>query len=231
MYFKNYAPKNLNDVIYPNEAVRLRMQAYADGSLNGNLLLHGPNGTGKTTLANLLPSLISGSGAFIESRTADELIQTKNLTDYVRNAINMSGIWDGGQYYWILNEFDCVAGKTEKLWNVMDQFGDMLRVIITTNEPMNVHKSIRSRCMEVHMPAVTPAAMFARADLLLKQEGLSLHDDQLMHYLKSKEHYCDIRKYGQVLDELLFLHKSGQPMPPWKAPVQAPAIAPKLRVL
>jgi DNA polymerase III delta prime subunit len=200
MYFKNYAPKNLNDVIYPNEAVRLRMQAYADGSLNGNLLLHGPNGT-------------------------------KNLTDYVRNAINMSGIWDGGQYYWILNEFDCVAGKTEKLWNVMDQFGDMLRVIITTNEPMNVHKSIRSRCMEVHMPAITHLAMFARADLLLKQEGLSLQHDQLMHYLKSKEHFCDIRKYGQVLDELLFLHKSGEPMPPWKAPVQAPAIAPKLRVL
>ena len=60
-----YAPKNLGDVIYPNTAVRTRIQAYMSGQLEGNILLWGPNGTGKTTVANMLPSYISGANAYI----------------------------------------------------------------------------------------------------------------------------------------------------------------------
>jgi hypothetical protein len=35
--------------------------------------------------------------------------------------------------------------------------------------------------------------------------------------LKTKQHTGDLRKYFEVLDELLFLHSTGQPMPPWQA--------------
>ena len=55
-----YAPKNLNEVIYPNVAVQRRIQGYATGQLEGHIILHGPNGTGKTTLANLLVRAIGG---------------------------------------------------------------------------------------------------------------------------------------------------------------------------
>ena len=49
-----YAPSNLNEVIYPSKAVELRVHAYATKQMEGHVMLYGPNGTGKTTLAQLL---------------------------------------------------------------------------------------------------------------------------------------------------------------------------------
>jgi len=49
-----YAPKNLGDVLYPNPAVKTRIQGYMSGDLEGNILLWGPNGTGKTTVAAVM---------------------------------------------------------------------------------------------------------------------------------------------------------------------------------
>ena len=215
MTTQKYTPKQLTDVIFPNSGVEARVNAYANGRLGGNILLYGPNGTGKTSLANLLPNLISGNGAYIETKSADELMQVKGLEGYVRNAIAMSSIFGSDQYYWLFNEFDTASGNLAKLWNVMDKFTDYMRLIITTNDPMNVHKSIRSRCLEIHMPAITPAAMLPRADLILKGEGLVLPYAQLLYYLKSREVYSDIRKYNQLLDDLILLHEAGKPMPAW----------------
>jgi len=215
MKTQKYTPKQLTDIIFPNSGVETRINAYANGQLEGNILLYGPNGTGKTTLANLLPSLISGSYAYIETKSADELMQVKNLEGYVRNVINATWISGSANYYWVFNEFDTAYGNQAKLWNVMDKFTDYMRLIITTNDPMNVHKSIRSRCLEIHMPAITPAAMLPRADSILKGEGLVLPYAQLLHYLKSREVYSDIRKYKQLLDELILLHEIGEPMPTW----------------
>ena len=66
-----YAPQNLNEVIYPNDATALRMKGYAAGKLEGNILLHGTNGTGKTSIAKLLPYAIAGADAMIEDKEHD----------------------------------------------------------------------------------------------------------------------------------------------------------------
>jgi replication-associated recombination protein RarA len=49
-----YAPKKLDDLIYPNIGVERRIKGYASKQLEGHIILYGPNGTGKSTLAQLL---------------------------------------------------------------------------------------------------------------------------------------------------------------------------------
>jgi DNA polymerase III gamma/tau subunit len=71
MTTQKYTPKQLTDVIFQNAGVEARVNAYANGRLGGNILLYGPNGTGKTSLANLLPNLISGNGAYIVKWTPE----------------------------------------------------------------------------------------------------------------------------------------------------------------
>mgnify|MGYP003333897646 CR=1 FL=1 len=53
-----YAPQNLDEVLYPSVAVERRIKAYANKELEGHILLHGPNGTSKTTVANFVVSSI-----------------------------------------------------------------------------------------------------------------------------------------------------------------------------
>lgn len=210
---EKYAPKNLNEVLYPSAAVERRIKAYASKDLEGHILLWGPNGTSKTTIANLLPYAIDGQYAVIEDKHFEDVLGQKNLKDYLRNACVTGRFAEGTpKFYMVFHEFDNNSSKLDKLWTAMDDLGDMLMVIITTNEPMKIPPSIRSRCDSINLPAVAAKAFLPRAQQILQAEGLILPDYQVEYHLTQWEHFSDLRKYLRCLDELLFLNKNGLPI-------------------
>lgn len=217
-----YAPQNLGDVIYPDAASKIRIQALGSGQLQGNVMLWGPNGTGKTSIARLLIEAIGGVDASVDDVDYDELLAKPDLKQYLQNSCVMSSLYGQSKFFILLNEFDNARVNPYKLWTAMDKCGDELMVIITTNEPMKVHKSVRSRCMEIPMPALSANIVLPRAQHILATEGLVLPDAQVRAYLSNKQYAGDLRKYFTLLDELLFLHNTGQPMPPWNS--QAPVL-------
>jgi replication-associated recombination protein RarA len=208
-----YSPKNLGEVVYPSEAVRKRIQAYMSGQLEGNLLLWGPNGTGKTTVAELLPQYISGPDALVESEDFDEILSKKDLSGFIANACSIVGFSGQAKYFMVFHEFDNAKVNCNKLWTAMDKYSDRLMVIITTNNPMNVPKSVRSRCDEIAFPALTARQVLPRAQKILAAEGVSLPDNQVLHYLMQIEHLGDLRKYLAKLDDIIYLVGSGDTLP------------------
>ena len=216
-----YAPQNLSEVIYPDAATEIRIQALGSGHLDGHVMLWGPNGTGKTSIARLLIDAIGGAGATVDDVDYDELLSKPDLKQYLQNSCAMSNLYGQGKFFILLNEFDTARVNPHKLWTAMDKCGDELMVIITTNEPMKVHKSVRSRCMEIHMPALKANVVLPRAQHILAAESLVLPDAQVRAYLSNMQYKGDLRKYFAILDDLLLLNNSGQAMPPWitQAPV------------
>ena len=210
-----YAPTNLNEVIYPNVAVERRIQGYATGQLEGHMILHGPNGTGKTTLANLLVQAIGGEDAVVETNEHEELLDKRDIRGYLRQAASMARLTSSQKYFILLNEFDSAKKRLSQFWNALDACGDGVMVIITTNKPMAIDPSIRSRCDLVGMPAISASAALARVQFILQAEGLQLDSAQVLEYLRSRERWGDLRKYFGLADELLFLQRSGLPFPAW----------------
>ena len=209
-----YAPLNLEEVIYPSLAVKKRIAAYAKGQLEGHILLWGPNGTGKTTVANLLPYAIGGEDALVEDKEFDELLSNKDLKQYLLNACSMSGLYGQGKFFIVFNEFDNAKVNLSKLWTAMDRCAEQLMVIITTNLPMNVHQSVRSRCDLIDFSKLSARQVLPRAQQILQAEEVNLPDAQVLYYLTQIEHQADLRKYFMKLDEIIFLSSSGQPLPP-----------------
>lgn len=101
-----YAPNNLHDIIYPSDAVKNRILAYGNGALNGHIILHGPNGTGKTSVAKLLPYAIDGENANVETKSFDELLNRKDIDDYISNACISNRFYQSSKFYMLFNEFD-----------------------------------------------------------------------------------------------------------------------------
>jgi replication-associated recombination protein RarA len=221
-----YAPKNLNEVIYPSAAVALRIKAYAVGQLEGHVMLHGPNGTGKSTVAKLLVDAIGGPDAQIEGTDMDELLGMSKLKDHMKAACALARLTTSGKYFIVLNEFDTVKKGASKFWTALDACGDSVMAIITTNNPMAIERAIRSRFDMIEMTGIPAVQALQRVQFTLKAEGLSLPDAQVLHYLKQVEHLMDFRKYFKKADELIFLRDSGVPFPAWKA-----ASAPVLKVI
>ena len=212
-----YAPTNLNEVIYPNVAVQRRIHGYATGQLEGHMILHGSNGTGKTTLAGLLVKAIGGEDAMLETNEQEDLLDKRDLRDYLRQAASLARLTTSRKYFILLNEFDSVKKRLSQFWNALDACGGGVMVIITTNKPMAIDASIRSRCDLVGMPAISASAALARVQFILQAEGLQLDSAQVLEYLRSREHWGDLRKYFGLADELLFLQHNDLPFPPWSS--------------
>jgi replication-associated recombination protein RarA len=212
-----YAPKNLAEVIYPSVAVERRIKGYATGQLEGHILLHGTNGTGKSTVAKLLVDSIGGANASVEYGVFEDLLEKNDLRGYLMNAASVGRLSQGKKHFLVLDEFDQAKKNLGTFWRALDVCGTDVMAIITTNKPMEIEKAIRSRFDLIEMNGLCAIAALPRIQFMLQSEGLNLPDQQVLHYLKLKERWMDMRKYAGVVDELLFLHNNQLPMPPWTA--------------
>ena len=210
-----YAPNQLDEVIYPNVGVERRINGYATKQLEGHIILHGPNGTGKTSLANLLVKEIGNQHPEIERKDADELLAQPDLKKYLKQAAAYAAMTTSEKFFLILNEFDYSKKNLNKFWTALDACGDGVMAIITTNQPMDVHASIRSRCDVIEMPGVCADAALQRIQYCLNMEGVNLPDAQVLHYLKLQEQFLDLRRYFRVADQIIYLIKNNLPMPSW----------------
>lgn len=210
---EKYRPTNLGEVVYPNEAVKTRIQAYMSGALEGNLLLWGPNGTGKTSVADLLPTYIGGASALVDT-DFNKVLKQKDLTGYLGSCSHMASLCEQKKHFMVFHEFDNANANMHEFWTALDKFASNLMLIITTNDPMKVHKSLRSRCDEIHFPALQARQVLPRMQKILAAEGVQLPDQQVLHYLTQIEHTPDLRKYFAKADELIYLQKMGNAFPP-----------------
>lgn len=209
-----YAPASLNEAIYPNDAVRKRIAAYATGHLEGHIILHGPNGTGKSTIARLLPDAIVGGQASIENDDFDALLSRKDLKDHLQRICMANKFCGQGKVFLIFEEFDNAKITPNKLWTAMDKYADELQVIISTNHLHKVHRSIRDRCDLVEIGKSNANNVLPRAKYILANEGLSLPDKYVLGHLQKGDWCGSIRAYMRLIDELLMCRTMGEPMPP-----------------
>lgn len=215
---KKYAPNTLDDVVFCDAATEMRVKAYASGGMSGHVILYGPNGTGKSTVAKLLTVAISGEQAMIEDKSLDELLALKDLKGYLKQTAFSAKMAYDSKYYLFYDEADAYKGNMAKFWTAVDSCGDDLMMIFTTNNPLAIPASIRSRADEIGFEALTPQQFLARAQRILIAEGVSLPNRDVLFYLSQTNGVNDLRKFCRKLDELIFLTKSSQPLPPVPVP-------------
>ena len=223
-----YEPKSLTEVVYSSAGQDIRINAYAQSGLNGHIILWGPNGTGKSTVAKLLPNAIAGTQAIIESKSLEDLLAIKDLKTYLMREAHSAIVIFGGKYFLVYDEADATKGSMSDFWTAVDYCGSDLMMILTTNNPMAIAQSVRSRSDEINFPALTPQQFLSRAQYMLNAEGVNLPNAQVLHYLVQIQHTPDLRKYCRKVDELIYLIQNNLPLPPFAS---AAANQPQMKVV
>ena len=205
---KNYSPKSIHEIIYPNSEVKEMVFAYASGKLEAPLLLHGTSGTGKSLIQRLLPNAIEKKELNLEKVKCSDL---KNASDihnlYGRNKMFNKNytINDQKFNYIIIEEF--LMTKTAMSDAMKIELDDTMGTdltILSTNRLDEVDVGIQSRCVPLYVPPCTPQIFLPYAKKILDSVSVEYDDNVLLNGLSTVYKLSqDNRKYYQWLDRVI----------------------------
>ena len=179
------------------------------------LLLHGACGTGKSTLARLIPpafELNYPESPLFSNGYLDVMFIPGGSTD--RSNVGVKKIKDrtgkvcpngSEKFYVIIDEADMLSVQYQgSLKSLMTDRPHVL-FILTTNYIDMIDRGIRSRCEEVHLYPAPAERWMDRARLIFSQEKVIITDEKLFALLKA--HEGDNRDILGALEDTVLQYK------------------------
>ena len=210
LWVEKYRPQTIEDCILPDSAKQM-FQEFLNKKEIPNLLLSGPPGIGKTTVAKALCHelgvdyyVINGSdeGRFLDTvrNNAKNFASTVSLSSTAKHKVI------------IIDEADNTTNDVQLLLRAFtEEFSGNCRFIFTCNFKNKILEPLHSRCTVVefgiggkHKPSIA-ASFFKRIQQILDTEGVE-YDNKVLVELINK-HFPDWRR---VLNECQRYSASGK---------------------
>ena len=191
-----YEPKTLNDIIFGNPESKLRIYDIVTGaetlpaSGKSGIVLYGTWGTGKTTVATMLPDAIE------KGRTQEELVISADLIrcqqgfngpqviDLISRILDKNSLNASGLHYIIIDEVDLLTKSAqESLKSAMNT--NRCIFILTTNYIAELDRGLLDRCVLVEMNAAKNEQLLPLAHQIAAKEGIELTDEELLPTIKA----------------------------------------------
>jgi len=202
LWVEKYRPQTVDECILP-EATASMFKGFLDKGEIPNLLLAGPAGIGKTTIAKALCNelgadyyVINGSdeGRFLDTvrNRAKSFVSTVSLTSQARHKVL------------IIDEADNTTPDVQMLLRAfIEEFQGTCRFIFTCNYKNKIIQPLHSRCSVIEFSvkgkekAYLAAAFFKRVHQVLAQENVDFELEVLREVVM--KHFPDFRR---TLNEL-----------------------------
>ena len=168
-----FKPNSLSDFVISNAASKEHLEAIINGKLpfplfgKNCICLWGTYGTGKSTLALLLPQLLEQTANLVGSSRSSKLFQSATyweltecatgmnsvnmLTDLNTRCKSMSAMSPSGWHYEILDEVDNLTIAAQASLKTAITFANSTIFIITTNHPSKLDAGLKDRSILIEM--------------------------------------------------------------------------------
>jgi replication factor C small subunit len=196
LWTEKYRPNTIDGYVFTDVSVKEQVEDWIKEGACPHLLLHGPAGTGKTTLAKILVNQLGIDGYdFLQVNASRD-----NGVDFLKYKIEgfVSTLPFGHLKIVLLDEADYLSHNAQGLLRgLMETYQEQARFILTCNMIHKIIPALKSRCVGLHINKTDQTEFTARAATVLVTEGIEFDLDTLDSYVKS--YYPDLRKCLQSL--------------------------------
>lgn len=181
--YKRCRPKNLDAVIGQDKAVQVIRQAFAKKNVPHTIMLHGPSGTGKTTLARIVGDMLGCDSAdFFEYNASD--FRGVDTVREIRARMGYSGLSKGKIRVYYLDEVHQMTGVAQNAaLKILEDTPQHVYFILSTTDPQKVIKAVQSRCTKIGLTEVASADMKKIVKRAAKKCKIKVRSDKVMRML------------------------------------------------
>lgn len=198
LWVEAYRPKTIQEYIFQDETQKKAIiKMIGEGSIP-HLLLSGVQGSGKTTLAKVLINELEIEDSDVLFLNASD----ENSVDTVREKIKaFVTTWALGKFKIVLlDEADYLSPNAQGvLRNLIEQYSDMARFILTCNYEHKIIPAIKSRCQQFRFHAFDKDDIAERIAVILAEENVRFSLDRVDDYIAAG--YPDVRKIINMLQQ------------------------------
>jgi len=194
LWTEKYRPAEMTDYV-GNDSLKESMNRYIKEGDLGHLLLFGPAGTGKTTLAKMLVKKIDCDSLYINASNENgvEVIRQK-ITGFASSA----GFRDLKVI--ILDEADFITGNAQAaLRNTMETYASHTRFILTCNYSEKIITPIASRCQVYEVKPLSKREVAMQIATILSKESVEYTKEDLA-FIVNKYH-PDMRRIINIAQQ------------------------------
>lgn len=187
-WFERYRPQDIESMVWPNEGDKRIVQGWLESNkIDGNILLSGAAGTGKTTLAEILiKHFIKANNDLFRMKSRS----VKEIDEQLKPFLQRKPVRSPFKVVYI-EEFDRISGaaEAELKEGLMEKYLDWCVYIACTNHPKKIENAVLTRFIyKFDFNAVSDIdAVTRRIIYILQTEGLTPDEAKLKEFIG--EHY------------------------------------------